>query len=38
MRLRSVFISRYKNLRDFPLNFDGEEFIDIFVGKIGGMT
>lgn len=35
MRLRSVLISRYKNLRDFSLNFEGEEFIDIFVGKNG---
>lgn len=35
MRLRSVSISRYKNLRDFTLEFDGEEFIDIFVGKNG---
>ncbi|MGD1870097.1 MAG: AAA family ATPase [Neomegalonema sp.] len=35
MRLRSLSISRYKNLRDFSLHFDGEEFIDIFVGKNG---
>ena len=35
MRLRSVTISRYKNLRDFSLDFEGEEFIDIFVGKNG---
>jgi len=35
MRLRSVSISRYKNLRDFSLDFDGEEFIDIFVCKNG---
>lgn len=35
MRLRSVSISRYKNLRDFSLDFAGEEFIDIFVGKNG---
>ena len=35
MRLRSVSISRYKNLRDFSLDFEGEEFIDIFVGKNG---
>ena len=35
MRLRSVSISRYKNLRDFSLDFDGDEFIDIFVRKNG---
>lgn len=35
MRLRSVFISQYKNLKDFSLSFDGNSFIDIFVGKNG---
>ncbi|MEL0154134.1 AAA family ATPase [Sphingopyxis sp.] len=35
MRLRSVWISQYKNLRDFKLSFDGDGFIDIFVGKNG---
>lgn len=35
MRLNSVFISNYKNLKDFTLNFDGESFIDVFVGKNG---
>ena len=35
MRLRSVWISQYKNLRDFTLSFDGDGFIDIFVGKNG---
>lgn len=35
MRLRSVSIGRYKNLRDFFLTFEGDEFIDIFVGKNG---
>ncbi len=35
MRLRSVSIKRYKNLCDFSLDFKGEEFIDIFVGKNG---
>lgn len=35
MRLRSVSISPHKNLRDFSLDFEGEEFIDIFVGKNG---
>lgn len=33
MRLRSVTISRYKNLRDFLLNFQGDEFMDTFIGK-----
>lgn len=35
MRLRSVWISRYKNLNDFSISFDGDGFIDIFVGKNG---
>lgn len=35
MRLKSVFISEYKNLKDFALDFEGEGFIDIFVGKNG---
>lgn len=35
MRLRSVLISRYKSLRDFSISFDGDGFIDIFVGKNG---
>lgn len=35
MRLKSIFISRYKNLKDFNLDFRGEAFIDIFVGKNG---
>lgn len=35
MRLKSVWISNYKNLRDFTLTFDGESFLDIFVGKNG---
>ena len=35
MRLRSVWISRYKNLRDFSITFEGEGFIDIFVGRNG---
>jgi energy-coupling factor transporter ATP-binding protein EcfA2 len=35
MRLKSVFISKYKNIQDFSLNFDGYGFIDIFVGKNG---
>ncbi len=35
MRLKSVFINQYKNLRNFKLNFDGTSFIDVFVGKNG---
>lgn len=35
MRLRSVWISQYKNLRDFSIGFEGDGFIDIFVGKNG---
>ena len=35
MYLKSVYISEYKNLKDFTLNFDGNSFIDIFVGKNG---
>jgi predicted ATPase len=35
MRLKSVWISEYKNIRDLTLTFDGESFLDIFVGKNG---
>lgn len=35
MRLKSVFIGHYKNLKDFSLNFDGNSFIDVFVGRNG---
>jgi predicted ATPase len=35
MRLKHVYVSKYKNLKDFTLNFNGESFIDIFVGKNG---
>ena len=35
MRLKSVYISQYKNLKDFILNFNGNSFIDVFVGKNG---
>jgi ABC-type cobalamin/Fe3+-siderophores transport system ATPase subunit len=35
MRLKSVFISQYKNLRNFSLDFDGNSFLDVFVGKNG---
>lgn len=35
MRLKSLNISQYKNLKDFDLSFDGSSFIDVFVGKNG---
>lgn len=35
MRLKSVFISQYKNLKDFELSFDSTSFINVFVGKNG---
>ncbi len=35
MRLKHLFISEYKNLRDFELNFEDDNFLDIFVGKNG---
>lgn len=35
MRLKSIWISNYKNLQDFSLTFDGESFLEIFVGKNG---
>ncbi len=35
MRLRRVWISDYKNLKNFSISFDGDGFIDVFVGKNG---
>lgn len=35
MRMTSLYIGQYKNLRDFSLSFDGGSFIDVFVGKNG---
>ncbi|TGK78190.1 ATP-binding protein [Leptospira montravelensis] len=35
MRLKTVYISKYKNLKDFTMNFEGDSFLDIFVGKNG---
>jgi predicted ATPase len=35
MRLKSVFINQYKNLRNFSLTFEGSSFLDVFVGKNG---
>ena len=33
MRLKSVYIGEYKNLKGFTLKFDIDSFIDVFVGK-----
>lgn len=38
MRLTSLYIGQYKNLRDFSLSFDGGSFIDVFVGKNGTVS
>lgn len=35
MRLKSLTIGQYKNLKDFSLSFDGSSFIVVFVGKNG---
>lgn len=35
MRLKHIYINEYKNLKDFTLDFDGDSFIDVFVGKNG---
>lgn len=35
MRLKSVFINGYKNLKDFSLSFEGGNFLDVFVGRNG---
>jgi len=35
MRLQKVWISKYKNLTDFNLDFSGTSFIEVFVGKNG---
>ncbi len=35
MRLKHIYISDYKNLKDFSLKFEGDSFIDVFVGKNG---
>lgn len=35
MHLKSVYISQYKNLKNLTLPFDGNSFIDVFVGKNG---
>jgi len=33
MRLKSLYISQCKNLRDFSLSFNGNSSISFFVGK-----
>lgn len=35
MRIKHIFISSYKNLKDFSIYFNGNSFIDVFVGKNG---
>jgi len=35
MRLKHIYISNYKNLKNFSLDFVGDSFIDVFVGKNG---
>lgn len=35
MRLKHVFISGYKNLNGFSIDFDGESFMEVFVGRNG---
>jgi predicted ATPase len=35
MRLKEVYISDYKNLKEFRLSFESESFLDVFVGKNG---
>ncbi len=35
MRMKSVFIGDYKNLKNFTMGFEGTSFVDVFVGKNG---
>ncbi|GAT63646.1 AAA family ATPase [Paludibacter jiangxiensis] len=35
MRIKHLYISKYKNLKRFSLDFENESFIDVFVGKNG---
>lgn len=35
MRLKSLYIDGYKNLKKFSITFDTDSFIDVFVGKNG---
>ncbi len=35
MRLKSIFISEYKNLKNLTLDFESLSFLELFVGKNG---
>lgn len=35
MRLRSVWISKFKNIEDLLVEFNGESFLEIFIGRNG---
>ncbi len=35
MRLKHVYISEYKNLKEFSLDFEGDNFIEVLVGRNG---
>ena len=35
MRLKNLHISNYKNLKNFDLAFEGDSFLEVFVGKNG---
>ena len=35
MRVKQIYISQYKNLKDFNIEFEGDSFIDVFIGKNG---
>jgi AAA15 family ATPase/GTPase len=35
MRIKNIYISEYKNLKDFSINFKSDSFIEVFVGKNG---
>ncbi|EPP5808470.1 ATP-dependent nuclease [Vibrio vulnificus] len=35
MRIKYIYISEYKNLKDFRLEFSQEHFLEVFVGKNG---
>ncbi|WP_306354112.1 AAA family ATPase [Flavobacterium sp. '19STA2R22 D10 B1'] len=35
MRLKHIYISEYKNLKEFSLDFEGDAFLEVFVGQNG---
>ncbi|MGS0544013.1 AAA family ATPase [Pseudomonas sp. Y5-11] len=35
MRLKSVWISKFKNIENLTVSFDGESFLEIFIGRNG---